>query len=193
MSATRSYESDRNLVDYVQNDVDGSTVSKYDYTNDDAGKRTDVVMTGTAFDSDTFNKYGYNSRDEVTSGQNNGTDSSDTSDPVTSYDYDLDYDPIGNQETYTDAGTQTDYTSNSLNQYESVNNELELSTRWWEWEFDWTTQPQHDADGNITYLPAWSGNSDPERRKPVGRGRQSPNKVDLHLRLQRPPHPKESL
>ena len=31
MSATRSYESDRNAVDYVQNDVSDSTVSRYGY------------------------------------------------------------------------------------------------------------------------------------------------------------------
>lgn len=65
LSATRSYESNRNLVDYVQNDVSGTVISKYDYENDAAGRRTDVVTTGTAFSADTFNKYGYNTRSVV--------------------------------------------------------------------------------------------------------------------------------
>jgi len=64
---------------------------------------------------------------------------------VTSYDYDLGYDPIGRRETYTDAGTQTEYTRNSLNQY------TRIST---------LTDPTYNADGNMTYLPSWTGNWD---------------------------------
>ena len=75
----------------------------------------------------------------------NGTNTSDTSDPVSSYDYDLSYDPIGNRKTYTDAGDQTDYTANALNQY------TQIST---------LTDPQHDLDGNMTLMPSSSGDWD---------------------------------
>lgn len=61
-------------MDYVQSDFDGTTVSKYDYTNDAAGRRTDVERSGTAFDAtDTLN-YNYNSRPEVM-GAESSTDS----------------------------------------------------------------------------------------------------------------------
>jgi len=47
--------------------------------------------------------------------------------------------------------------SDNLNQYDAIRNEFELSTRWWNWTFDWTTEPKHDADGNTTYLPSATG------------------------------------
>ncbi len=143
LTATRAYETQRNLVDYVDNTVSGTTVSKYDYTNDDIGRRTDVVMTGTAFTQNTFNSYGYNDRSEVIAGQKyQGTDISDKTTPVAAYDYDFDYDNIGNRETYDVAGVQTTYTAGQLNQYTAVTG---------------LTNPVHDLDGNMTLMPSSTG------------------------------------
>lgn len=143
ISIARAYESTRDLVDYVQNSVDAAVVSKYDYTNDAIGRRTDAVMTGSAFSQSTFNTYGYNDRSEVTSGAKYvGTDTSDFGNPVTSYDYDYAYDPIGNRKTCSDAGAATSYTANQLNQYTAVTG---------------LSSPVHDDDGNMTLMPDSAG------------------------------------
>jgi len=134
LSATRSYEGNRNLVDYVENDVDGTTISKYDYTNDAAGRRTDVDRSGTAFEAtDTLN-YNYNARSEVTGAQSTVDDS---------YDYSYAYDNIGNRlESSTGILPVRNYTTNDLNQYTAVSD---------------LTDPTHDADGNMTLMPTSNG------------------------------------
>lgn len=140
---TRAYEPDRNLIDYVRNTANGATVSQYDYTNDPVGRRTHVVMTGTAFASDSFNHYSHNDRSEVIGGAKYlGTDTLDMTNPVTTYDYAYQYDPIGNRLTYSDAGAVTSYTANSLNQYTAIST---------------LTDPVHDADGNMTLMPSSAG------------------------------------
>jgi len=101
-------------------------------------------MTGTAFNQNTFNAYAYNDRSEVVGGQKYaGTDPNDKTNPVPSYDYDYNYDPIGNRQTFTHAGTQTTYTANNLNQY------TQLSS--------FPTQPSHDLGGNMTTMPTQQG------------------------------------
>jgi len=72
----REYETNRDLLDSVENRISGdpaTMVSKYDYANDDAGRRTAVITTGTAFGSGAFNIWQYNTRSELTaSGRYNG-------------------------------------------------------------------------------------------------------------------------
>jgi hypothetical protein len=58
---------------------------RYEYDNDDIGRRTVAAHTGTAFAAPAFNLYGYNDRGEVTDARRYlGTDTSDTSSPRTS-------------------------------------------------------------------------------------------------------------
>lgn len=134
VTATRSYETDRNLITTVENKVATTTVSRYGYTNDSVGRRTMIEKSGTAFTQADTVAYGYNDRSEVTSADA-------TNDAA--YEYTYDYDPIGNRESYTVAqGTPTTYAANSLNQYTAVSD---------------LTAPAYDADGNMTTMPATAG------------------------------------
>ena len=154
LSATRKYKSNRNVVNYVQNEMNDTTISKYNYTNDAAGKRTDVERTGTAFSQSDEIVYNYNDRSEVTGAESSVDDG---------YDYSYAYDNIGNRQLSSRelnrvCSFNRDYTPDNLNQYDKIRKEFELSTRRWEWTFDWDTQPKHDKDGNMTYMPSWTGN-----------------------------------
>ncbi|MCK5803822.1 MAG: RHS repeat-associated core domain-containing protein, partial [Lentisphaeria bacterium] len=143
ISTATVFEDHRDLIESVQNGWGTTTTSKYEYTNDDIARRTDVVMTGDEFDTDVFNHYAYSDRSELTAANRyNGTDITDTSSPVTAYDYDFDYDPIGNRKTRAVAGTTTTYTTDQLNQYTAVTS---------------LTNPTYDPDGNMTLLPSPSG------------------------------------
>ena len=134
ITVTRAYESNRNLIDYIENKVDTTTVSKYDYTNDAVGRRTQSGWSGTAFTQGDTIAYGYNTRSEVTSAvaTNRGT-----------YDFAYAYDPIGNRQSYAiDQGTPTAYTANQLNQYTAISS---------------LTNPAYDLDGNMTLMPSAAG------------------------------------
>ena len=137
MVQTRAYESTRDLVDYVENRVGATTVSKYDYTNDTIGRRTGVQKSGTAFTTTDTIAWGYDDRSQVTSAVA-ATDAK--------YDYTYAYDPIGNRTSYVtkETGTPvtTGYTANRLNQYTAITNR---------------TDPAYDDDGNMTILPAAAG------------------------------------
>ncbi len=142
---TRSYEAQRNLIDYVENRVAATTISKYDYTNDAVGRRTAVEKTGTAFAQADTISYGYNDRSEVTGG---------VAVNDAAYDYGYGYDPIGNR-LQSNAGQQTcSYTSNQVNQYTAVS--------------CLTPSPAYDDDGNMTTMPSatstWSLTWDGENR-----------------------------
>ena len=90
-----------------------ATISKYDYTNDALGRRTQVQYTGVAFgspDPAITVGFGYNARNELTSADRSGTDPNDWA---------YAYDDIGNRR-WSDAGDptiRTNYVSNELNQY----------------------------------------------------------------------------
>jgi hypothetical protein len=143
LSITRSYESHRDLITAVQNAVDTTTVSRYEYDNDDIGRRTVAAHTGTAFAASAFNLYGYNDRGEVTDARRYlGTDTSDTSSPVSAQDWEYEYDSIGNRESRTVAqGTPTTYTANQLNQYTATADPAEAFS--------------FDTDGNMTGDGTW--------------------------------------
>lgn len=114
--ATRAYETTRNLVDSVTNTWMGDEtppcieISKYDYTNDDLGRRSAAALSGAAFSAGYTLGYGYNDRNELTSATR------DSADPPT---WTYGYDPIGNRTAATAADTEaeTTYTANALNQY----------------------------------------------------------------------------
>ena len=140
----RDYESNRDLIEWVENKLGTTQVSKYNYnaTNDDLdalGRRTSVVYTGTAFAQSHLFKWGYNTRSElVTADRYQGTNPDSPGSQYSQYgDYEFAYDHIGNRLTYgLDANPDTTYTANDLNQYTVTSNPTEAFS--------------HDFDGNLT-------------------------------------------
>jgi len=138
ITVNNAYESNRNLITSVDNKYGSTTISKYDYTNDALGRRSDMEKSGTAFTaSDTIN-YTYNDKSEVT-GADATTDAN--------YDFGFDYDQIGNRKTYdtTESGSnvQSVYSANNLNQYTAVTNPSQ--------------SPTYDDDGNMLTMTLASG------------------------------------
>lgn len=135
---TRVYETTRDPVDYVENKVGATTVSKYNYSNDTIGRRTSVQKTGTAFGQADTVTWGYDDRSQVAS----GVAANDAN-----YDYTYAYDPIGNRTNYvtkeTGTAVSTTYGRNQLNQYTAITGR---------------TDPTYDDDGNIALLPSSGGN-----------------------------------
>ncbi len=123
----RTYESDRDLISTVHNRFGNRTISRFDYTNDEIGRRVARVDSGEAFAETAFERYAYNDRSEVIGSQRfYGTDISDLSRPVTGRTFGYGYDPIGNRvSSFEDAGGErltTTYTANGLNQYTAIQN-----------------------------------------------------------------------
>ena len=123
----RTYESDRNLIATVHNRFGNRTISRFDYTNDEIGRRVARVDSGEAFAETAFERYAYNDRSEVIGSQRfYGTDISDLSRPVTGRTFGYGYDPSGNRvSSFEDAGGErltTTYTANGLNQYTAIQN-----------------------------------------------------------------------
>jgi len=128
-----AYDTTRNLIDYVENKVGTTTVSKYGCTNDSTGRRTSVQKSGTAFSQTDTVTWTYDDRSQVT-------------DAVASNDANYDYDPIGNRTSSATRETGTavtsTYTANQLNQYTAITGR---------------TSPAYDDDGNMTLLPDAGG------------------------------------
>jgi RHS repeat-associated protein len=142
---TRAYESNRDLIDYVQSTWERAQtptlLAKYDYANDALGRRTGVEYTGVAFgtpDPAITQSFGYNDRNELT-GSGRDNDGDETDDLTWGYTYD----PIGNRETVTENGSDTwEYVANSLNQYTQTDLTTAATPNKASFEFD--------ADGNLT-------------------------------------------
>jgi RHS repeat-associated protein len=161
----RAYESDRDLLDYVENiNTPGSnTLSKYDYNLDTNGQRTAVLMTGEAFNDGTGNRHWdfvYNTRSELTGGDRRlGTTVQDGT-FMTPGNYDYTYDPIGNRTNSNVDGASPDmtYTRNNVNQYTATADPSESFT--------------YDDDGNLktdaTYGYTWDAENRLIRIEPVG-------------------------
>ena len=123
----RIYESDRNLIATVHNHYGNRTISRFDYTNDEIGRRIARVDSGEAFSETAFERYSYNDRSEVIGSQRfYGSDIDDLSRPVTGRSFGYGYDSIGNRvSSFEDAGGErltTTYTANELNQYTAIQN-----------------------------------------------------------------------
>jgi RHS repeat-associated protein len=123
--ATTTYESYRNVIDTVENKVGGTTVSKFDYTVNNLGQRTQRANTGTAFGTTSTDVFTYNTKGEV---------ESVTNATLTARDQSFAYDDIGNRKTFTQNSGTTSYTANALNAYTAIG----------------ASSPTHDADGNQT-------------------------------------------
>lgn len=139
----KAYEPTRDLLDYVENTAGATSLSKYDYTNDNLGRRTAVVHTGTAFASTYNTQWGYNDRSELTNADrySGTTPGTHTASP---FSFGYDYDSIGNRKTYQQDGATpaTAYTANNLNQYQKITPSNELLS--------------YDDDGNLTGTGATS-------------------------------------
>jgi RHS repeat-associated protein len=132
--ATTTYETYRNVIDIVENKVGSTSISKYDYTVNNLGQRTQRANTGTAFATTSTDVFAYNGKGEVT-GSTNAT--------IPAYDRGYSYDDIGNRVGSLLAGASTSYTANPLNQYTAIA----------------SATPTYDADGNQTYAPAGTSSS----------------------------------
>ena len=134
-SAEWFYETNRDLLLHVKNTVNGNVISQYDYTNDALGRRSSMTKSGSMTrefaEPETLN-YAYNARSELT-GAVSSADSA--------YNYAYAFDNIGNRATASEAGTQTNYATNALNQYASVDD----------------FAPAYDADGNVISLKTATG------------------------------------
>ena len=140
----RIYEPDRDLIAAVQNRFGNRTISRFDYTNDDLGRRIARVDSGEAFDEIAFERYAYNDRSEVIGSQRfYGSDTTDFSRPVTDRAFGYEYDFAGNrisswQERNGDS-VVTRYESNELNQYVGTTTE------------DAAVAYEYDDDGNLLF------------------------------------------
>ena len=117
---TRAYESGRSLITSVENRYGETVISRYDYANDELGRRTSRADSGLAFANPAFDAYSYNGRSEVTGAQRyHGTDVSDTSTVYGGRQFGYAYDPIGNRTSASETiGGETlakAYTANALN------------------------------------------------------------------------------
>ena len=126
--------SDRDLIATVHNRFGNRTISRFDYTNDEIGRRIARVDSGEAFSETAFERYSYNDRSEVIGSQRfYGADINDLSRPVTGRTFGYGYDPIGNRvSSFEDAGGQrltTTYTANELNQYTAIQNAAAVPLR----------------------------------------------------------------
>ena len=131
---SKTYEPRRDLIASVSNTWDGTLVSAFAYSSDEAGRRTRRIDATPGLS--VTNAFGYNPRSEVTEaamGENT---------------YGYAYDPIGNRQ-WSAVNTVTNtYAANGLNQYSQISAPSVVN-------------PIHDADGNmLTYNGwtfAWSG------------------------------------
>ena len=128
------YEPTRNVLATKENSVASGTsvVSKYAYTVNSIGQRTNLATTGTAFTSNIALAWSYNAAGEVVA-----ADHSDNS-----QDRAFQYDGIGNRQKSADSLTLpgvSNYTVNSLNQYTAVPSLPSVLT--------------YDEDGNATSYP----------------------------------------
>ena len=118
-----------------ENKAGTSVVSRYDYTVNAIGQRTNVAQTGTAFGSVRDIAWGYNAKGEVTKADST----------IPGLDRAYVFDMIGNRLKSADSLTlpaANNYTPNALNQYSSITNPQSA-----------ILNPLHDADGNMTSGP----------------------------------------
>jgi hypothetical protein len=142
LSAIRTYEGSRDALATIENKSGPTVVSGYTYGVNSIGQRTNVQTYGTAFAGIPADvTWGYDSLGQVT-----------LADHATKaiVDRAYEYDPIGNRKKYAHGTTvlppNDNYTANVLNQYTLVPN--------------YTPQPEHDLDGNLTRgpVPGTNGN-----------------------------------
>ena len=132
MTETRSYEAARNLLSGIAYKRGTTLVSQRTYVRDALGR---PLTRSTARNGTTQNDaFGYNARSELTSATL-GND-----------EYAYAFDNIGNRASSAEAGTQSAYSTNNLNQYASIGENEENAF-----------VPGYDADGNATSIQTSTG------------------------------------
>jgi RHS repeat-associated protein len=129
-TVTNTYEPNRDILDVKENKAGTSVVSRYDYTVNAIGQRSNVAQTGTAFAGSRDIAWGYDSLGQVTSADST----------IPGLDRAYAFDMIGNRLKTAESltlPTANNYTVNALNQYTAIG----------------TLNPAHDADGNMTSGP----------------------------------------
>jgi RHS repeat-associated protein len=117
---TRTYLSNRDLLDVIETKVSTTSKAKFDYGHDNLGRRTSVAKTGelyarygnTTQGLDTT--FGYDDRSQLTSEQ---TKLGGAATVLTGRDDSYAFDPVGNRSTATHNSNTATYTANALNQY----------------------------------------------------------------------------
>ena len=131
-TVTSTYEPTRDILASKENKAGTTIISKYDYTVNGIGQRTNVSTSGTAFPATPSWTWGYDSLGQVVS-----ADSIENT-----HDRAYQYDAIGNRKKSADSLTlpgSDNYTSNELNQYSSLSINSQPPTL-----------NQYDFDGNLT-------------------------------------------
>jgi RHS repeat-associated protein len=137
-SLMRTYESNRNLITSITNGFGGVSLHRFDYVNDQIGRRTkraDVDISTVI-----SNLFAYNLRSELV----------DAAMGTNQYNYA--YDPIGNRRSATNNAEAWNYVANALNQYSQLTNNQTPIT------------PAYDLDGNMTSYRDWTFVWDAENR-----------------------------
>lgn len=115
---TRTYESNRNLLDVIETKYSTTSKARFDYTNDTLGRRTGVAKTGQMYarysSAGLDTVWGYNDRSELTS---ESSKLGGTSTTLAGRDDAYDFDHIGNRKSVTRNGSTSTYSANALNQY----------------------------------------------------------------------------
>jgi YD repeat-containing protein len=104
VAVTRAYEDHRDLMTQIDNKVGATSVSRFDYQNDAAGRRTRRI------DLAATNVFTYNTRSELTNAVMGANG------------YSYLYDNIGNRTVATNTGGTYFYAANALNQYTQITN-----------------------------------------------------------------------
>ncbi|MEO0511174.1 MAG: RHS repeat-associated core domain-containing protein [Verrucomicrobiota bacterium] len=119
-TATYSYEPGRNAMTGIENKETVGTatvVSNYSYTYNALGQRADREQSGTAFTATTKDTFTYDYLGQVTASSND-TESSGF------YDQSFTYDEIGNRLSHRLGLVTQFYSSNALNQYDSLDYQI---------------------------------------------------------------------
>jgi RHS repeat-associated protein len=134
-TVTNTYEPNRDILDVKENKAGTSVVSRYDYTVNAIGQRSNVAQTGTAFAAARSTAWAYDPLGQVTRADST----------ISGLDRAYQFDLIGNRLKTADSLTlpvANNYTPNALNQYSSITNPQSA-----------ILNPLHDADGNMTSGP----------------------------------------
>ena len=140
-SLMRSYEPNRNLIASITNSFGGVSLHRFDYTNDQIGRR--IQRADYDLSTSVSNFFAYNARSEL----------EDAAMGTNTFNYR--YDPIGNRRTSAisnQISKITTYAANSLNQYTNITDPPA------------TSNPSYDLDGNMTGYKDWTFVWDAENR-----------------------------
>ena len=128
----------------IDNQVSGSSLSKYTYTYDDLRRRSSREQTGSAINTVGTDAFSYNSRSEVI-GSTNSVETATNWNPT------YDYDKIGNRLSSTGLA-ELGYTANALNQYSAITDVPSSSA-------DLPIQEQQKGQSNFScFLPKYMEN-----------------------------------